>query len=134
MERYISENEILCSNVKRGDMVLVHSSTYNSECWAYVHELYEYGLAVQLELPEEHPSVQEAIADSGYDFESIELDDIIPFDKVEYIRRLPSCEDIPLKVWKRPLTSSERAERAKRRGFTRLALPELDAHFDGKYR
>lgn len=126
MECRINDNEFLCSNVKLGDMVWVNSPQYG-ECWGYVTGLHEHSLAVRVDIPNSHPSMAEVIRETGMDGDQVELIDLVPFDCVEHIRYLTG-PDLPLRVWTRPIGSSERAERARRSGHTRLALAELDAH------
>ena len=127
METRLNDNEILCANVEPGDMVWVKTHMFTgTECWGFVQSLYPHGLHVSLDVPVEHPGVREAMAETGMTHDELELVGIIPFKDVEFIRTL-SGPDQPVRVWKRPLTSSERAQRHRARGGKRVTLPELDA-------
>lgn len=132
VERSLDQSLVLCTNIKSGDMLWVTSELGKCECWAYAQSLHEFGLMVSLELDNHNPTMQEAMADGGLEYDQVELVEVIPFSAIRFCRRLSG--DIPVRVWKRRYTSSERAQRAKLRGFTRVALPELDAHFNTRRR
>jgi hypothetical protein len=107
-------------------MVWVKSRTFETECWGYVQSILveARGLMVRLELPEDHPSVQDAMNDGELDYDQVEIIDLVTEAEVEFVRK--QFNDYDLRFWKRSITSAERAERARRRGFARLTMPELD--------
>lgn len=125
MECQLNENEFLVTNLSQGDLVLVNSETFNCECWGYVQRLTATGAEVRVELEDDHPSMQDAVADTGFDPDNIELYDLVQFKQLAYIRRLQGPDE-RIRVWIRTVTDEERAARARRRGFTRLEIPELD--------
>lgn len=128
MEIQLDQNTFLCTNVQMGDMLMVHSDNFNVECWGYARSLHETGITCRLELEDSHSAIQDTVADGWdpADTDNIEIEDTIPFDRIEYVRYL-TRDDAKVRVWKRSITPAERAKRARTRGFERLSLPDLDA-------
>ncbi len=113
---------VLCSDVSQGEMLRVTSDNFRCECWGYAQQLGSYWMQVRLELPDGHPSLQDAMADQpGHSADYYEFMDTVPFASLEH------SNGRKVRTWYRPLTSAEHAAIARRQGFERLRLPELDA-------
>ena len=126
-DRQIDENTFFATDVEPGEYVLVKSETFNVECGAYAIDLGEGWLNVHLDLPDDHPAIADALGDHpGMSREHLEFYDAIAPEHVE------RPDGRPAKFWTRSITPAERAERARRRGFQRLSLPDLDAHLAGR--
>lgn len=122
-----TQSGVVCSDIRESEYLFVDSETFG-ECGGYPQDLTAYGddgpilVRMHLHLEDDHPAVQDALADNpGRDADWCEfIDDVPP-------SALVRGDGSPVRVWTRPYTSAERAERARQRGFTRVALPELDA-------
>lgn len=119
----INDNEFFCTDVEQGEYMLCKSAMFDFEGGCYARSLSVPGfMSVRLDLPDDHPARIAATEDIGPKYaEYMEVEDIVPITDLE------RPDGRPIRTWTRPLTSSERAERARRNGFTRLSLPELDA-------
>lgn len=124
-----TKNGVIVSDIRVMDYLFLDSETFG-ECGGYAVDLSAYYgddgpilVRMYLHLEDEHPAVQDALADNpGRDSDWLEFYDDVP------PAALARGDGSPVRVYVRPYTSAERAERARERGFTRLALPELDAH------
>lgn len=123
LEWQINADTWFCTDIELGEYLRCKSRMFDFEGGCYARALSGEGyMTVRLDLPEDHPVVLAASEDIGPGYaEHMEIEDIVP------ILDLERTDGRPIQTWKRSITSSERAERARRNGFTRLALPDLDA-------
>lgn len=121
METQIDESTLFVTDLQNYEYVVVRSDTFDCECGAYVVRLGPHYVEVRLELPDDHPSVQEALAENPHlGSDNIELYDIVAPEQ------LSRPDGRPIRFSTRPVSDRERAARAKARGFSRVPFPELD--------
>jgi hypothetical protein len=128
----INENAYLVADLKEYEYVFVKPGGSSfGEVSGVVTRLYAPDLVeIHLHLEDDHPAMQDFIADnededgnptSGVTRDQAEFYDIVAISSRE------RGDGTRIMVGIRRVTNAERAERARRRGFERLSLPELDA-------
>lgn len=129
IEQKINGDTFLVTDLRPSEYVIVHSDGFG-DCHGYVQDLFvphdAYRrtplVTVRLDLPDDHPAIQDGLADNPErDADWLEFIDIVPGSQLERI----SGERIHF--GERAITPRERSARARQRGFSRVAFPELDA-------